>query len=466
MMAPPASSLRRFAAIFFAAYLQQCSAIHHEAAQSSHGGVVAAEVAHHAQADAAASAAAPQGAHDGLNLLLTAAVRALGGKDNDEHMKLDIMAVVLSLGFVIVVALGYAAFTFYRQGGGENGERWAMAAWCCLYGAGIVGTLAVYGVVQERIMAVPYSGQYFGVSIFLVFCNRVVAIFFASGMVLARGEPVGNKAPLWKYLAISFSNVAATTCQYEALKYVSFPVQMLAKSFKMIPVMLWGILISGKRYATRDWLIAGAVTWGVTQFLLTGQISSARHADDHGTSVYGLMLLVAFLACDGFTSTFQELLFKEHQVSKFNQMLYVNSGSAFIALFSLLVSGMGSEAIAFCQAHPEIMVHISALSSAAVAGQFFIYSQVKEFGALVLAATMNLRQVISVLISYLTFGHSITILQLCGLMLVFATLFYKSYMGFCKDDDAKPAKKADVESPGSAKASRPAGENMKASAAA
>ena len=32
--------------------------------------------------------------------------------------------------------------------------------------------------------------------------------------------------------------------------------------------------------------------------------------------------------------------------------------------------------------------------------RFFIYSQIKEFGALVFAATMNVRQVVSILVSY------------------------------------------------------------------
>ena len=70
---------------------------------------------------------------------------------------------------------------------------------------------------------------------------------------------------------VSLSNVIASTCQYEALKHVSFVVQlrdgtrmarvyevvrlclgplwlrMLGKSFKTIPVMMWGMVVSGKR---------------------------------------------------------------------------------------------------------------------------------------------------------------------------------------------------------------------------
>lgn len=45
--------------------------------------------------------------------------------------------------------------------------------------------------------------------------------------------------PIYKYSAVSISNVIATTCQYEALKHVSFPVQTIAKCAKMVPVMIW-----------------------------------------------------------------------------------------------------------------------------------------------------------------------------------------------------------------------------------
>jgi adenosine 3'-phospho 5'-phosphosulfate transporter B2 len=298
---------------------------------------------------------------------------------------------------------------------------------CAGCGLGIIIMLGFYGVIQERVMSVPYGGELFKVSIFLVLCNRAFAILFASSMVAVNQESPVNKAPLWKYFAISLSNVAATTCQYEALKWVSFPVQMLGKSFKMMPVMVWGILISQKQYTLTDWAVAAAVTGGVTEFLMTGSIA-APHADQND-SVYGLALLVGFLLFDGFTSTFQEKLFKEHQTSKYNQMLYINLGSAFTAIISLFISGGFGEALAFCAAHPAFVLDAGFLSGAAVGGQFFIYSMVKEFGALAFAATMNVRQVASIVVSYIIYSKPITILQVGGLAMVFGALFYKSIIG-------------------------------------
>jgi len=296
--------------------------------------------------------------------------------------------------------------------------------------------LVIYGLLQEKIMTTTYGSPpvKFGDSVFLVFCNRAVAVVFAVCMAIGKGESLLNSAPLWKYLAISFSNVYASTCQYEALKYVSFPVQMLGKSFKMMPVMVWGMIVSSKSYSTTDWLVAFCVTGGVVEFLMTGPISSS---DSEGSSSYGIALLGAFLALDGFTSTFQEKLFKEHTTTKYNQMVYINLGSCVISSFTLVASGRISAAVAFMMSHGAFATDAMSLSGAAVAAQWFIYSQVKEFGALVFAATMNVRQVVSILISYWKYGHSITSLQIVGLALVFGALFYKSVLGFAATPSSK-----------------------------
>merc|ERR1711879_329809 len=113
-------------------------------------------------------------------------------------------------------------------------------------------------------------------------------------------------------------------------------------------------------------------------------------------------------------------------------MLYVNGSSAVVALGTLLLSGNAPTAITFCMVHPLFMTHAFALSVAAVGGQYFVYSQIGEFGALILAATMNLRQVISILVSYIMYSHPISSLQVLGLGLVFGALFYKSYASLAK----------------------------------
>ena len=86
--------------------------------------------------------------------------------------------------------------------------------------------------------------------------------------------------PLYKYSFCSVSNIASSACQYEALKYVSFPVQTLAKCAKMMPVLFWGTIMSGKRYKVADYAAAVVVTLSCTLFLLESAARRGRSGID------------------------------------------------------------------------------------------------------------------------------------------------------------------------------------------
>ena len=217
--------------------------------------------------------------------------------------------------------------------------------------------------------------------------------------------------------------------------------------------MVWGIIVSCERHGATDSLVAGAITGGVAELLMTGPISSSEDSCRR----YGLTGFGCFLALDQSTSTFQEKLFKEHVAPEYNQTFYIISGSCIISSSVLVPPGRITHAIGFATSHPAFAWDSMTLSAAAVGGQWFIYSQVKEFGALVFAATMNVRQVVSILISYAKYGHSITPLQVLGLLLVFAGLFYKSISGLLDSpkDASKGEKKPLLENKGSSSAEQP-----------
>uniref|UniRef100_A0A7S1LEF9 Sugar phosphate transporter domain-containing protein n=1 Tax=Alexandrium catenella TaxID=2925 RepID=A0A7S1LEF9_ALECA len=238
-------------------------------------------------------------------------------------------------------------------------------------------------------------------------------------------------APLWKYTVISVVATAASLCQYEALKYVSFTVQMLGKSVKMLPVMLYGAFWAGKAYAGADWLTAAVLTGGVTEFLLTGTFRSA--ANPSGPVHGGLLYLLGFVLLDALTSSLQERLLRPHMTSKYRQMLQMNLASACIALAMMLMSGHSNSTLDFCGRHQQVVGDIALLSVVAVMAQWFIYCQVQEFGALVFSATMNARQVASIVASYLAFKHRITLWQIIGLAIIATTLCGRSTLALFTD---------------------------------
>lgn len=91
----------------------------------------------------------------------------------------------------------------------------------------------------------PFTAQeYFDFSTVLVLANRVVTCAVAAAVAAAsRDAQAPPPPPLRAILAPCFlvaaTNSAAAFCQYEALHFVSFAGVTLAKSAKMLPVLLW-----------------------------------------------------------------------------------------------------------------------------------------------------------------------------------------------------------------------------------
>jgi solute carrier family 35 (adenosine 3'-phospho 5'-phosphosulfate transporter), member B2 len=106
---------------------------------------------------------------------------------------------------------------------------------------GLQISYVMWGVVQEHIMTHEYKMGKFKSSAFLVFANRFLALII-SLLIYAWQRVFQNKqlkdVPFYYYAPSSLSNTISSWAQYEALKYVSFPTQVLSKSCKIIPVML------------------------------------------------------------------------------------------------------------------------------------------------------------------------------------------------------------------------------------
>jgi adenosine 3'-phospho 5'-phosphosulfate transporter B2 len=125
---------------------------------------------------------------------------------------------------------------------------------------GIIISYVLWGYMQERIMTKPYAtGELFHSSKFLVFANRLLALlvaYTAREIQRRNGTDVSHTAPLYQFSFSSVSNILSSVCQYEALKYISFPTQVLSKSCKMVPVMMMGYFVSRKVYPVSEYLIA------------------------------------------------------------------------------------------------------------------------------------------------------------------------------------------------------------------
>ena len=92
-----------------------------------------------------------------------------------------------------------------------------------------------WGLLQEKIMTQKYFNlltgekENFKNSQFLVFLNRLFAASLSATVLLVKND-FSTTAPLYKFSFASISNILSAWCQYEALKFVTFPTQVLGTS--------------------------------------------------------------------------------------------------------------------------------------------------------------------------------------------------------------------------------------------
>ena len=106
---------------------------------------------------------------------------------------------------------------------------------------------------------------------------------------------------MYQFFFPAFGNVCSSYSAYEALKHVSFPLQVLTKASKLIPVMIMGKIVQRKRYETKEYIQACILTFGVALFFYSEQTASGK-ASETSSSFYGLFLLMVYILADSFTS--------------------------------------------------------------------------------------------------------------------------------------------------------------------
>lgn len=284
----------------------------------------------------------------------------------------------------------------------------------------VVATVAllVYGVLQERVMTRAYGSgsqrEVFPHSAFLVLCNRLLAVAALAIHSRVCGLTLTPIAPIQSYCMVSASNMLSTLCQYEALKYVSYVTQTLAKTSKALPVLLWGTVIGGKRYRTEQYVHAILITVGCSVFVLGGDITSAVASSTQGswwTYFMGMCLLLIYLAADGWTSTQQEHLFKCYGTSIREQLIYTTAFSTVYSLAATIAGNQLLPAVMFLVRHPDAAAAVLGLSAMSTIIQVCISHVLQQHGALVFALMMTTRQCASVLLSSVLFGHALTFSQ-------------------------------------------------------
>ncbi|XP_016961490.1 adenosine 3'-phospho 5'-phosphosulfate transporter 1 [Drosophila biarmipes] len=298
--------------------------------------------------------------------------------------------------------------------------------WCF---GGLMISYLTWGVLQEKIMTQNYlnfagESAKFKDSQFLVFSNRLLAFLVALAYLQWQPSPVRHRAPLYKYSYASFSNIMSAWFQYEALKFVNFPTQVLAKSCKIIPVMLMGKLMSKAKYESYEYVTALLISLGMI-FFMSGSSDSSKASGV--TTLTGIFLLSMYMVFDSFTANWQGSLFKGYGMTPLQMMCGVNLFSSIFTGASLSMQGGFMDSLAFATEHPKFVFDMVVLSVCSAVGQLFIYHTIDVFGPVVFTIIMTLRQAVAIMLSCFIYQHSISLLGIFGVLIVFVAIFLRVY---------------------------------------
>ncbi|KAK4636061.1 UDP-galactose transporter 1 [Fulvia fulva] len=314
---------------------------------------------------------------------------------------------------------------------------------------GIYASFLTWGVLQERITTTNYGTETSReVFKYPVVINTVQSLFAAAlgyvYILLTRKHAADlpiypSKKILWPLSLVAVTSSLASPFGYASLQHVDYITFILAKSCKLLPVMFLHVTLYRKKYPFYKYAVVALVTAGVAVFTLHSGSGSKKKGNQSGNSIYGLGLLGVNLLFDGLTNSTQDDIYASFRPYTGQQMMCaLNIMSTFLTSTFLLVSpylvqsGLGAltgidvkgagelqEALSFVQRHPAVGWDILGFAACGAMGQVFIFMTLSIFGSLLLVTVTVTRKMLTMILSVVWFGHTLSAMQWLGVGLVF-----------------------------------------------
>ena len=299
----------------------------------------------------------------------------------------------------------------------ESDDRHAGYGWLAVCVVGMLTSLTVYGVVLEYITS---GGRELHEWSFLLISTSIYSVvaYIARSAFGEKQTEISRS----NIVILSITSVASNFTSVRSLRYVIYPVQVLFKSCKPVLVMVFNVVL-GKRYKLVKYMHVMLIIVGVGVFLAAGD-SMQNSSLDSNTTLLGAIMLSVSLCFDGATGAYEDRLMNRHNVEPFDLMYNIQLGKAVISLTMLIVSSSYSELIGTI-ANGGFSLLMLGITGAI--GQVFVFITISKFGALNCALIGLCRKMLSLILSFVLYGHSINATQTVGLSLAMIAMIANFY---------------------------------------
>jgi UDP-galactose transporter B1 len=312
---------------------------------------------------------------------------------------------------------------------------------------GICACYLSYGILQEQ-LATEHTLDTSFVLLSQCAMNVLLALIWKQVQQQQRSTKAiplaSSTSPLPHTLLVgsAMCYTIATVCSNEAIRYVSYPVQVLVKSIKLLPIMVIGQLLElGNRkqrsrmcYSTCEWIAAFMICMGIVGFQYyqhNHKNSTSHHHHAHNQKPddsfwYGMSLLLISLILDGVLGSCQSWIKQSthhRRPTAGESMLYIN-GYAFLGLFTwTITTGSILSGLHTIRTVPHVGMALLILNAAAAAGQVFIFLTVAWFSPVTTTLITTTRKFGTIVLSVLYYGHAFAPTQWGCMALIFVGLY-------------------------------------------
>ena len=298
-------------------------------------------------------------------------------------------------------------------------DRHAGYGWLAFCTAGMICTLTMYGIVLEYVTS---GGRHLHeLSFVFVTCSIYsITAFVARSLFEEKPTEISKYEMLW----LSTTSISSTFTSILSLRYVIYPVQVLFKSCKPVPVLVLNTLL-GRTYSMKKYVNVVIITSGVALFMGGGNSTAKSGGSGAGeATMYGASMLLVSLVFDGITGANEDRLMAKHHVEPFDLMYNIQFGKAVIAFAVLLITNNLGEFINTLQTGG---MGLLLLGLTGAMGQVFVFITISKFGALNCALIGLIRKMLSLILSFLLYGHTLNGIQTVGLGLAIVAMIANFY---------------------------------------
>lgn len=312
---------------------------------------------------------------------------------------------------------------------------------------GVWVTFTIFGWATEALTSTPYGDQKekFSFTWSLVLLQTVGNTFVAAlAIFLTKAGSLTGGVPATEWMIAGGAYLGAHKFGLLSLHYIIFPMQVLVKSCKAIPVMFGEVIFEHHVTVTAGKLLSVAMLCaGVVTFTFGKGSKKGEKFELDEKMMMGLCFVLLALFCDGVYGPYQNKIKTQAKkngvtITGYHNMFNMNLWEGIFASVFCFYYGELPQVFAFITRNPAVLKDLIQFGVTMALGNIFIFQLQSSFGALVVTKTTTVRKLISVLFSVYYFGHSLQPMQWAGVAMVFMSEpAAKMVGGGSKDKDKK-----------------------------